>query len=231
MTMSDQDQHPGGWRDSGAFGVFEAIAFAVVFLAGTFEYLPISHTPYLLLLGWVMLLVRGKRWRDVGFTWPEHAASALALGAAAGVALSVHELIVLEPLVRSITGSSPDLSLFKQLKGNLEATLLFIALSWLLAAFGEELVWRGYAMNRVAELAGSTTAAWIMSTLVVNILFGLAHDYQDISGIAITAIGGMTYAILYLLAGRNLAVPIMAHGMQNTCDFLFMYRGGIIPGI
>ncbi len=227
----DEARAGAGWRDSGAFGVFEAIAFAVVFLAGTFEYLPISHTPYLLLLGWVMLYVRGKRWRDVGFYWPEHAAPALLLGAAAGVALSVHELVVLEPLVRSITGSSPDLSLFKQLKGNLEATLLFIALSWVLAAFGEELVWRGYAMNRVAELAGGTTAAWIMSTLIVNILFGLAHDYQDISGIAITAIGGMTYAVLYFLAGRNLAVPIMAHGMQNTCDFLFMYRGGIIPGI
>jgi hypothetical protein len=34
-----------------------------------------------------------------------------------------------------------------------------------------------------------------------------------------------------VLAGRNLAVPIMAHGTQNTCDFLFMYWGGIIPGI
>lgn len=229
MAMSGQEQVR--WRDGGVFGVFEAIAFAVVFLAGTFGYLPISHTPYLLLLGWIMLFARGKSWRDVGFTWPQHAGSALLLGAVAGIALSIHELLVLEPIVRSITGSSPDLSLFKQLKGNLEATLLFIALSWALAAFGEEMVWRGYAMNRVAELAGGTMAAWIMSTLIVNIVFGIAHDYQDISGIVITTIGGMTYAVLYFLAGRNLAVPIMAHGMQNTCDFLFMYRGGIIPGI
>ena len=28
----------------------------------------------------------------------------------------------------------------------------------------------------------------------------------------------------------NLAVPIVAHGMQNTCDFLFIYQGGVIPG-
>jgi uncharacterized protein len=229
--MSEHVQSPGGWRDSATFGLLEMAAFAAVFLAGTYNYLPISHTPYLLVLAWAMLFVRGKRWGDVGFRWPEHATSALLLGAVAGIALAVHELLVLEPLVRSITGSSPDLSLFKQLKGNLEATLLFIALSWVLAAFGEEMVWRGYAMNRVAEFAGGTTVAWILSTLVVNIAFGIAHDYQDISGIAITAIGGVTYAVLYFLAGRNLAVPIMAHGMQNTCDFLFMYRGGIIPGI
>lgn len=229
--MSDERQTSVGWRESAAFGIFEAVAFAVVFVAGTYNYLPISHTPYLLLLGWVMLYVRGKKWRDVGFYWPEHAPSALLLGAVAGVALSVHELLVLEPLVRSITGTSPDLSMFKELKGNLQATLFFIALSWVLAAFGEEMVWRGYAMNRVAELAGGTTAAWIMSTLAVNSVFGIAHDYQDISGIAITAIGGMAYAMLYFLAGRNLAVPIVAHGMQNTCDFLFMYRGGIVPGV
>lgn len=219
-----------GWRESAGFGVLEAVLFGAVFVAGTYNYLPISHTPYLLVLGWLMLFIRGKRWADLGFRWPAHAASALTLGALAGVALSVHELIVLEPVVRSFTGASPDLSLFKELKGNLQATLFWIALSWVLAAFGEEMVWRGYAMNRVAELFGGNTAAWILSALAVNIVFGVAHEYQNVTGIIITAIGGMTYAMLYVLAGRNLTVPIMAHGMQNTCDFTFMYIGGIIPG-
>ncbi|MEQ1865683.1 MAG: CPBP family intramembrane glutamic endopeptidase [Micropepsaceae bacterium] len=220
-----------GWRESAGFGAFEALAFAAVFIAGTYNFLPISHTPYLLALAWLMLLVRGRRWRDVGFRWPPHAASAIALAALAGIALSVHELVVLEPAVRSFMGSSPDLSVFKDLRGNLEKTLFFIALSWVLAAFGEELVWRGYAMNRVAELLGGNAAAWILSTLAVNIVFGVAHDYQNVAGIIVTAVGGVTYAVLYVLAGRNLAVPIVAHGVQNTCDFLFIYHGGIIPGI
>jgi membrane protease YdiL (CAAX protease family) len=218
-----------GWRESAGFGLLEAVLFGAVFVAGA--YLPISHTPYLLVLGWLMLFIRGKRWADLGFRWPPHAASALTLGALAGVALSVHELIVLEPVVRSFTGASPDLSMFKELKGNLQATLFWIALSWVLAAFGEEMVWRGYAMNRVAELFGGNAAAWILSTLAVNVVFGVAHEYQDVTGIIVTAIGGVTYALLYLLAGRNLVVPIIAHGAQNTCDFLFMYHGGIIPGI
>ena len=219
------------WRESKGFGLFETAMFAIVFVAGTYNVLPISHTPYLLGLAWLMLLLRGKRWRDAGFRWPPHAGSAIALGAVAGVALSAHELILLEPLVRSFTGSAPDLSFFKELKGNLQATLFFIGLSWVLAAFGEEMVWRGYAMTRVAELFGGGVAAWILSTIVVNIAFGIAHDYQDITGIIVTAIDGLLYAVLYFLAGRNLAVPIMAHGMSNTCDFLLMYHGGIIPGI
>ena len=221
----------GEWRESAAFGLFEALAFAAVFIAGTYNFLPISHTPYLFLLGWLMLFVRGKRWRDVGFRWSPDLGSAIVWGAIAGVALSVHELIVVEPLVRSFTGSSPDLSLFKELRGNLDATLTIIALSWLLAAFGEEMVWRGYAMNRVAELLGGNSIAWLFSALAVNIVFGIAHDYQDISGIIVTAIGGLTYAVLYFLGGRNLALPIVAHGIQNTCDFTFMYLGGILPGL
>ena len=221
---------PKGWRHSAWIAVIEAVLFAAVFIAGTYNYLPISHTPYLLVLCWLALFVRGKRWVDVGFRWPKHAGSAIALGAAAGVALSVHELIVLEPVVRSFTGASPDLSLFKELTGNLQATLLFIALSWVLAAFGEEMVWRGYAMTRVAEVLGGSTGAWVLSTIAINTLFGIAHDYQDLTGVIVTAIGGMTYAVLYFLAGRNLVVPIVAHGVQNTCDFLFIYHGGIIPG-
>lgn len=220
-----------GWRDSGWFAGIELLLFVAVFLAGTYNYLPISHTPYLFALGWIMLAVAGSRWADVGFRWPDHRISAIVLGALAGVALSLHELIVLEPAVRSFTGTSPDLSFFKELKGNLQATLFFIALSWVLAAFGEEMVWRGYAMTRVAEFLGDTRTAWALSLVFVNIGFGIAHDYQDLSGIVVTAVGGMAFAVLYLLAGRNLIVPIVAHGTSNTVDFLFMYHGGIIPGV
>ena len=229
--MSNTANGGAGWRDSVGFGVVEMLLFAGVFVAGTYNYLPVSHTPYLLVLGWAMLFVRGRTWADVGFRWPEHGASAIALGLLAGVAMSLFELVVLEPTVRGFTGSSPDLSLFKELKGNLQATLFFIAVSWVLAAFGEEMVWHGYAMTRVAEIFGGTTGAWTLSFVAVNIAFGIAHDYQDLSGIVITAIDGMGLGLLYLLAGRNLVVPIMAHGMSNTIDFLFMYRGGIIPGI
>lgn len=225
-----QPENAVGWRDSAGFGALEGVLFAAVFLASSCGFLPVSHTPYLLVLGWLMLLIRKKRWSDLGLKWPPHATSALVLAALAGMALSAHELLVLEPLVRSFTGASPDLSMFKELRGNLPATLFWISLSWALAAFGEEMVWRGYAMNRVAELFGGTAVAWTMSALAVSMVFGIAHEYQSLAGIIVTAIGGLTYAVLYFLAGRNLAVPIVAHGVQNTCDFTLMYIGGIIPG-
>jgi hypothetical protein len=222
---------PASWRESKGFALVELILFVVVFVAGTFNYLPISHTPYLLVLGWLMLFIRGRRWADVGLEVPDRFVSALVLGAIAGVALSMHELIVLEPLVRSFTGASPDLSYFKELSGDLETTLMYIALSWILAAFGEEMVWRGYAMTRAAEVLGGSAGAWLASLVLVNASFGIAHDYQDLSGMITAGVGGAAFGILYLLSGRNLVVPIMAHGTSNTVDFLFIYHGGIIPGV
>lgn len=231
--MEANDDGPAdaaGWRDSVWFAAIELLLFIAVFEAGSYNYLPISHTPWLFILCWVLLRVRGKRWRDVGLrlsaSWP----LTIGIGVAAGVALSLHELIVLEPLVRQWTGGSPDLSLIKEITGSWQNLLLLIALSWLLAAFGEEMVWRGYAMTRVAEVLGGTTAAWAISLIGVSVIFGIAHSYQDLSGVIITAVGGVTYGILYLLSGRSLAVPIIAHGTQNTCDLVMIYWGGIVPG-
>jgi uncharacterized protein len=220
----------GGWRDSLWFAAIELLLFIAVFEAGSYNYLPVSHTPWLFLLCWALLRVRGKRWRDVGFrltaSWP----FTIAVGAIAGVALSLHELIVLEPLVRQWTGGSPDLSLIKEITSSWQNLVLLIAASWVLAAFGEEMVWRGFAMTRVAEVLGGNGAAWIVSLIGVSVIFGIAHSYQDVSGVIITAVGGMAYGLLFLLSGRSLAIPIVAHGVQNTCDLLFIYYGGIIPG-
>ena len=93
-------QSGSGWQESTGFGGVEVALFAAVFMLGMYNVLPVSNTPWLFLLGSMMLLVRGKFWGAVGFRWPPHAPTAILFGAVAGVALSVHELIVLEPTVR-----------------------------------------------------------------------------------------------------------------------------------
>jgi uncharacterized protein len=56
-------------------------------------------------------------------------------------------------------GSAGDLEVFRALRGDLRLTLLFLALAWTLAAFGEEMVYRGYLINRVADLLNRTPRA------------------------------------------------------------------------
>jgi membrane protease YdiL (CAAX protease family) len=77
----------------------------------------------------------------------------------------------------------PDLELFRALRGDTKWTLLAIAGAWTLAAFGDEMVYRGYLMNRIPDLMNRTRWAWAVSRVVVHVGFGLAHAYQGITGV------------------------------------------------
>jgi membrane protease YdiL (CAAX protease family) len=166
----------------------------------------------------------------VGFVRYRTWSRTLLLGVAAGVALEALELLVTQPILVQWLHKQPDLELFRAVHSNVKLLLVFVALSWTLAAFGEEMVYRGYVMNRVADLFNRTSAAWIISLLAVNVGFGLAHAYQGLTGVLDEGLMGLLYGIIYLRTGRNLAVPIVAHGVQDTIDFLLIFAGKF-PGM
>ena len=85
-------------------------------------------------------------------------------------------------------------------------------------------------MNRVADRFGRTSRAWLISLLLVNVGFGLAHAYQGITGVIDEGLMGLLYGIVYLRTGRNLSVPIVAHGVQDSID-LFLIFAGKFPGM
>jgi membrane protease YdiL (CAAX protease family) len=94
-----------------------------------------------------------------------------------------------------------------------------VALAWSVAAFGEEMVYRGYLMDRVADLLNRTRHAWIISLIAVQVGFGLAHAYQGVTGVIDEGLMGLLLRLIYLGTGRNLAVSIVAHGIADTTDF------------
>jgi membrane protease YdiL (CAAX protease family) len=104
-------------------------------------------------------------------------------------------------------------------------TLIFLAPTWTLGAFGEEMVYRGYLMNRVAQLLNRTRFAWIVSLIAVHVGFGLAHADQGLTAMIDEGLMGLLLGLIYLRTGRNLAVPIIAHGIQDTIDFVLILLG------
>ena len=203
----------------------ELAVVALIFAADAYHLIPLSKTIFLLLFAWLSLRLRKLRWRDVGLTLYRSWRRSIALGVAAGVALEALELFVTQPLLIRVLHKKPDLDLFRALHGNIRWTLLAIAGAWTLAAFGEEMVYRGYLMNRVADLFDRTSAAWIASLFIVHVGFGLAHAYQGLTGVLDEALMGFLLGILYLRCGRSLAVPIIAHGLTDTIDFVLIYFG------
>lgn len=184
---------------------------------------PITSTPFFVLLGWISLRLRGRRWRDVGLAAPPSWARAILLGTLAGVAMELFSTFVTVPLLSRLLRAPPDLSDFRSMVGSLRILLLGLAMNWTLAAFGEELAFRGYVMSHVADLGSRTRPAWAASLLLTSVLFGWGHGGQGLTGMIQEGFAGLLLGLLYLACGRNLAVPIVGHGMANTVAFVLIY--------
>jgi len=209
---------------------FELALFVVIFWADGAGLIPLSKTPFLFLVAWASLRLRGSGWRAAGLNFDRRWLTLIGIGAIAGIAFWAFEFYVENPVLYRLTGRYPDLDTFADLVGNVRLLAILIALNLVLAAFGEEMVWRGYALPRVAEVMGGSTIAWAASIIAVNAAFGLAHLYQGESGTVQAAVQGVLLGLLYLATGRNLLAPIAAHFMANNCDFVMIYLG-LHPGI
>jgi len=215
----------GDWRQSKWLALAELLVVALIFVADAHHLIDFSKTPYLLLFGWASLSVRKIGWRGVGLRLYRNWKTSIALGVAAGILLEAFELFVTQPLLVKWLGKQPDLETFHALDGNLKWTLVAIAGAWTLAAFGEEMVYRGYLMNRVADLFKRTRAAWIISLLAVSVAFGVAHSGQGITGMLDEGLMGILLGLMYLGTRRNLSVPIIAHGVADTIDIVWIFLG------
>lgn len=208
----------------------EILAVALLFVADAFDLVPLSHTPFLLAIGWASLRLRGRRWRDVGLSSERGWRIPLAAGVAGGAGIELFELFVSQPLLVRLTGEYPDLSVFQPLVGNVGLLMAALALTWTLAAFGEEMVWRGWILSRAMELLPAGRAARWGALALVSVAFGLMHAYQGPTGVIENALDGFLLGLIYLGTGRNLWAPILAHGFTDTVDFLLIFSGRY-PGL
>jgi membrane protease YdiL (CAAX protease family) len=75
------------------------------------------------------------------------------------------------------------------------------------AGICEEVVFRGWLLDTLHSMAGLTGTTLILFAAAV---FGLAHTYQRITGILLTAFAGVLFCALYVKTGSLLA-PILLH--------------------
>ena len=217
-------------RHSRWLDVVETVLVATVFVADWNHLIIFSKTPYLLVIAALSLWLRGVRWWTVGFHLPRYWPRLLMLGIFLGVAMELLELFVAQPVIIAITGKQPNLTDALALAANWKLFLLALALTWTLGAFGEELVWRGWFLTRLIDLAGTNRLAPLGSLAGMAVLFGLAHADQGVTGIVENTIAGAILGGAFIASGRNLLVPIVAHGITDTIDFSLIVSGHY-PGL
>ena len=140
--MSAWERHPRAW--------LEISAFIAIVIADALGLVPLTQTIFLLPLVWLSLRLRREPWSTIGFAWPRNAVRWIAIGVVVGIALELFAILVTTPWISAVFGVEPDYSDFEAIRDNLPLLLLFLGLSWTLAAFGEEICFRGFLMTRIA---------------------------------------------------------------------------------
>jgi membrane protease YdiL (CAAX protease family) len=179
---------------------------------------------------WLSLWLRGKGWSDFGLKKPQSWKRTILLALLVGIVFQALSLYVVEPFLGKLTGNIPDVSVFKPLIGNVPQLFFFLGVSWTFAAFGEEMIYRGYFMHRFADLFYRNNTGFIVGVILSNFLFGFGHMYQGLSGMIITGLTGLLFAGLFFATNRNLWAPIIAHGIYDTIGFLMLFFG-VYPGV
>ncbi len=129
------------------------------------------------------------------------------------------------PIIGSLTGNDIDFSSFHELKGNTSYALIMLGFIWISAAFGEEIIWRGYFMNQFKKFFGNNSISLIVNLVLFGILFGLMHSYQGITGQIITGIIGFILSIIFHLKKYDLWFNIAIHGFFDTIGLIAVYNG------
>lgn len=184
----------------------------------------------LLMLGtvWIGLRARGQTWEHFGFR--VRFAGLRALGRAVlqsiivfaiALAAFVAGAVVMADVTTAPQGA--DMSGYNYLQGNLPMLLLALAGVYVVSSFGEEVIYRGFLINRLAEIGHHGTAAWGIAVVASAVVFGLAHFSWGIVGVVQTGFMGLALAIAYLVTKRNLGILILAHAYIDTLLLVPMY--------
>ncbi len=185
----------------------------------------------MLVMVWLGLRLRGQGWAHFGLSF--RGASRRIVGRAvvrsvvvfiAAVAAFLVGAIVMANIVGIPEGA--DMSGYNYLSGNLPMLILALVGVYIVSSFGEEVVYRAFLINRIAELGGGGKTAWRVAVLISSVVFGFAHYGWGASGIVQTGFMGLAFGVSYLVVGRNLWVMILAHAYMDTILMVQMYFAG-----
>lgn len=117
----------------------------------------------------------------------------------------------------------PDMSRYQIIRGNLRAALFFAVALPLAAAVPEEIVYRGFLIDRFTTVFGGGKAGAWLAAVTQAAIFGSVHFQWGVGGILATAIMGLVWGIGYILSGRNLWVVIIAHSLAHVALVTQLY--------
>ena len=187
------------------------------------DYAPLVLRPISgVIAAWIVLRWRGEGWGSLGLrrpaSWPRAIAVAILLYLAM---LAISQWVV--PYVAAIVHPTQRPSFLAALPGNLPMLIAWLAVSWLVGGLTEELLFRGFLLDRVAKLFGGGALALGIAAVAQAILFGMLHLYAGSFAFLYASMFAVTTAAFYIAGGRNLWSVILVHGTWDTVAMWSVY--------
>jgi membrane protease YdiL (CAAX protease family) len=167
----------------------------------------------------------GLRWADVGLRPPGSWGRTALWAFAAYVLVIAVNFAIITPLARAFGWPPTDVAKLGDLAGDLPRLLGWLAIAWTTAAFGEELLFRGFLQTRLTALFRGGALGTAAAIVLQAILFGLAHLGFGVRGAVTAGVVALVFGVVYVLNGRNLWPLIIAHGLTDTVSLVALYFG------
>lgn len=177
------------------------------------------------------LLFRKEKLSSLGFKKPNKLLKMVFIVLLLAIVWTIIQFSLTLPVLNHLTGTTQNLSSFENLKGNVGDLLHFLVLTWTLAAFGEEIVYRGYLQRRLWDIFGNHKIGIILAVGVSSILFGIVHLEQGVIGFILTSIDAVFFSFLKLRFNNNILASVLAHGFNNTIGIVTFFLIGPVQGL
>ncbi|MDC0886722.1 CPBP family intramembrane metalloprotease [Altererythrobacter sp.] len=178
-----------------------------------------------LLVAWAWLQKDGALAQAWDLSMPQSWPRTLALAAAATAAiLVIFQVGAYAAEALGMPKVDVDLIMGFVTESPLMLALWIVLVAWLAAGLGEELLWRGFLLDRLMRLPGIQGRIWL-AIVIQAAVFGLPHLYQGWSGVLITGSIGLLLGWLRIKANWNLWPLVIAHAGVDTIMMALGYAG------
>jgi membrane protease YdiL (CAAX protease family) len=207
------------------FSLAELILGSAIVIGHNVYHVIPNEVPILFVLGLISLRLRDGGWAAMGLHWPASWRRTVLIALAVAALRILLGALVIDPLTAHFLPAAKEPSGSDEIAGHVMVALRWLLLIWTFAAFGEEIGYRGYLLNRAADVGGRSKPAYWTGVVIVAVLFGFGHYYKGPSGIVDSGMAGLVLGAAYVLSKRNLWVCILAHGFIDTFGVVGAFFG------
>jgi uncharacterized protein len=219
--VSHESLMPGQrWLSLGEF----IVGAAIVIGHNVYHVIP-NEVPILFVLGLISFRLRNGGWTAMGLGRPASWRRTLLIAVVAAFLRIALSAVVIDPVTAHFWPPAKAPEGMSEITGHLWVALRWLGIVWTFAAFGEEIGYRGYLVNRASDAAGRTRLAYWLGVVAVAVLFGYGHYYKGPAGMIDSGMAGLILGATYLLSGRNLWACILSHGFIDTVGVVAVFFG------